>query len=38
MVSDAAAVRVPLGQDALWRAAGPVEPPTGARDAAAVAS
>ncbi len=38
LVSDAAAVRVPLGQDALWRAAGSVEPPTRAPGDAAVVS
>jgi 2-hydroxychromene-2-carboxylate isomerase len=38
LVSDASAVRVPLGQDALWRAAGSVEPPTRTPDDAAVAS
>lgn len=38
LVSAASAVRVPLGQDALWRAAGSVEPPTRAPDDAAVVS
>jgi 2-hydroxychromene-2-carboxylate isomerase len=35
LVSEGGAVRAPLGQDALWRAAGSVERPAGARDAAA---
>jgi predicted DsbA family dithiol-disulfide isomerase len=37
LVADGVAVRVPLGQDALWRAAGSVEKPPAPRDAATVA-
>jgi protein-disulfide isomerase-like protein with CxxC motif len=37
LVSDGGAVRVPLGQDALWKSASSLEPPVGARDAATVA-
>jgi 2-hydroxychromene-2-carboxylate isomerase len=37
LVADGGAVRVALGQDALWRAASPVERPASARDAATVA-
>jgi predicted DsbA family dithiol-disulfide isomerase len=37
LVAEGSAVRVPLGQDALWKAASSVEPPAGQRDAAAVA-
>jgi 2-hydroxychromene-2-carboxylate isomerase len=37
LVGDGGAVRVPLGQDALWRAAGTVQRPAATRDAAAVA-
>jgi predicted DsbA family dithiol-disulfide isomerase len=37
LVSEGGAVRVPLGNDALWKAATPVEPPAGRRDTAAVA-
>jgi 2-hydroxychromene-2-carboxylate isomerase len=37
LVAEGGAVRVPLGQDALWRASSPVEPPEAARDTAAVA-
>jgi 2-hydroxychromene-2-carboxylate isomerase len=37
LVSEGGAVRVPLGQDALWKAAGSVGPPARARDAATVA-
>jgi len=37
LVSEGSAVRVPLGQDALWKAASPVESPAGRRDAATVA-
>jgi predicted DsbA family dithiol-disulfide isomerase len=37
LVAEGGAARVPLGQDALWTAASPVEPPAAARGAAAVA-
>jgi predicted DsbA family dithiol-disulfide isomerase len=37
LVAEGGAVRVPLGQDALWKAASSVERPVGARDAATVA-
>jgi hypothetical protein len=37
LVGDGGAVRVPLGQDALWRAAGTVQRTAAVRDAAAVA-
>jgi predicted DsbA family dithiol-disulfide isomerase len=37
LVADGGAVRVPLGQDALWRAASLVEHPDAGRDTAAVA-
>jgi hypothetical protein len=37
LVADGGAVRVPLGQDALWRAASSVEHPDAGRDTAAVA-
>jgi predicted DsbA family dithiol-disulfide isomerase len=37
LVADGGALRVPLGQDALWRAASSVEQPAAARNAAAVA-
>jgi protein-disulfide isomerase-like protein with CxxC motif len=37
LVGDGGAVRLPLGQDALWRAAGSVEDPATVGDAAAVA-
>jgi protein-disulfide isomerase-like protein with CxxC motif len=37
LVSDGGAVRIPLGQDAVWKAASSVEPPLRQRDAAAVA-
>jgi predicted DsbA family dithiol-disulfide isomerase len=37
LVAEGSAVRVPLGQDALWKAASSVEPPAGQRDTAAVA-
>jgi protein-disulfide isomerase-like protein with CxxC motif len=37
LVSAGSAARVPLGQDALWKAASSVEPPAEARDAATVA-
>jgi protein-disulfide isomerase-like protein with CxxC motif len=37
LVAEGSAVRVPLGQDALWKAASSVEPPAGRRGAAAVA-
>jgi predicted DsbA family dithiol-disulfide isomerase len=36
LVAEGGAVRVPLGQDALWRAASPLEPPAAARGAATV--